>query len=258
MVRLFPKIVLVLILVYLLFTLVVYFSADKLIFLPPEASYEESENLIFIDTKNNKKLAAYFIQQPTADKTILFSHGNAEDIGISKLWLENLSKQLNVNILAYDYAGYGLSSGSPSEKQSYKNIEAAYEYLLNNNISPDKIVVYGRSIGTGPSVYLASKRQVGAVILQSPFTSANDTITQLPIFPIEKFNNLARINNIEVPVLFIHGKQDEVINFNLGQKLYKNFKGEKFKLWLEKAGHNNIEADYSKDVISIIDSFLGI
>jgi Esterase/lipase len=109
--------------------------------------------------------------------TLLYSHANAEDLGIMFGWLKCLARRLNVNILAYDYTGYGESSGEPSEDACYADIEAAYDYLVNDrNLDPRQILLYGRSVGSGPATYLASKLSiegvpVGGLILECPFKS---------------------------------------------------------------------------------------
>lgn len=113
---------------------------------------------------------------------MIFSHGNAEDLGMIYDWLLAFSKDLGVNVLAYDYEGYGKATGTPTEKSCYEDIVAAYTYLTREErISPDSIVIYGRSLGSGPSLYLAqslSEQGVkpAAVILQVPCTLSLQTI----------------------------------------------------------------------------------
>jgi pimeloyl-ACP methyl ester carboxylesterase len=109
--------------------------------------------------------------------TLLYSHANAEDLGIMFGWLKCLARRLNVNVLAYDYTGYGESDGEPSEEACYADIEAAYDYLVNDRkLEPSQIILYGRSVGSGPATYLASKLsiegvQVGGLVLECPFKS---------------------------------------------------------------------------------------
>lgn len=93
-------------------------------------------------------------------------------------WFNDLARVLRVNIMAYDYTGYGKSNGTPCEEKCYADIEAAFRYLLEaRHLKPEQIVLYGRSLGSGPSCYLAQKtaregHSVGGVILQSPLLSA--------------------------------------------------------------------------------------
>eukprot|EP00978_Attheya_sp_CCMP212_P003060 scaffold6240_cov59-Attheya_sp.AAC.3 len=124
------------------------------------------------------RISAFFIPRKKAKVTLLFSHGNAEDLGMMYNKMKEVARVVGVNVMAYDYTGYGYSSGStPSEEMCYKNIEAAFNYLTNvKGIPPSHIVVYGRSLGSGPSCYLAAKtakegKSVAALILHSPFLS---------------------------------------------------------------------------------------
>lgn len=104
--------------------------------------------------------------------TILFSHGNAVDLGQMSSFYWGLGNRINCNIFSYDYSGYGVSTGKPSEKNLYADIDAAWHALRTRyGISPENIILYGQSIGTVPTVDLAARYEVGAVILHSPLMS---------------------------------------------------------------------------------------
>lgn len=104
--------------------------------------------------------------------TLLFSHGNAVDLGQMTTFFIGLGQRINCNIFSYDYSGYGQSSGKPTEKNLYADIDAAWHALRTRyGISPENIILYGQSIGTVPTVDLASRYEVGAVILHSPLMS---------------------------------------------------------------------------------------
>ncbi len=129
---------------------------------------------------NEYKIPAFFLRRKGAKLTILFSHGNAEDLGMMYRRMKEMAMLLCANVLAYDYTGYGLSTPNhttPSEHLCYKNIQAAYHHLTKvMHIPPAEIVLYGRSLGSGPSCYLAQKtaedgESVAGLILHSPFLS---------------------------------------------------------------------------------------
>jgi len=166
-------------------------------------------------------------------------------------WFNDLARVLRVNIMGYDYTGYGKSNGVPTETNCYADIEAAFRYLLEvRRIQPEQVVLYGRSLGSGPSCYLAAKtaregRSVGGVILQSPLLSAyrvafNFRFTMMG----DRFPNINYAPHIRCPVFIIHGTQDEVVPFWHGQDLFlalsQPWRAKPF--WVEGAGHNNIEA----------------
>ena len=166
-------------------------------------------------------------------------------------WFNDLSRVLRVNIMAYDYSGYGKSSGQPCEEFVYADIEAAYDYLLTvRKIQPEEIVLYGRSLGSGPSCYLASKtakegRSVAGVILQSPLLSAFRVAFNFRFTMVwDKFPNIDYAPHIGCPVFIVHGTQDEVVPFYHGQDLFLSLKQcwRAKPFWVIGAGHNNIEA----------------
>ena len=169
-----------------------------------------------------------------------FSHGNAEDLGFDLPYLRELWNA-GFNVLAYDYRGYGRSDVKPSEKGLYRDIEAAYAHLTGPlGIPPEKIIVLGRSLGSGPSVHLAATRPVGGLILESAFISAFRVVIPFPFFPFDQFPNLKRLPQVKCPLLVIHGTQDEVIATRHGRKLYESYHGPKQCFWVEGAGHNDL------------------
>ena len=153
-------------------------AISSLLFQPPPPTYLHPSRHFWLNTPKGSRIPAFFIERPNAQVTILFSHGNAEDLGMIYDWFNDLARVLRVNIMAYDYTGYGKSNGVPTEENCYADIEAAFQYLLEvRRVQPEQVVLYGRSLGSGPSCYLASKtardgQSVGGVILQSPLLSA--------------------------------------------------------------------------------------
>lgn len=144
----------------------------SLVFQPPEVTYVHGrDQLIWLRTNRNVQIPAFYIDQ-RAKVTLLFSHGNAEDLGTIYDWFVIFSSRLKVNVFAYDYEGYGKSTGFPSEQACYDDIEAAYTYLTRSmHVPAENIILYGRSLGSGPSLYLAEKLaqqqvRIGGVILQ--------------------------------------------------------------------------------------------
>ena len=234
-----PKRRIIDVIIILLIPVLFYSCIDSIIFHSPSCSYKPSDHLVTIDVENREKIAAYYL--PPADDAfvVLHSHGNAEDIGL--IWdYIRCFKAEGFGVLAYDYRGYGLSDGVPSEQNTYRDIEAAYQFLIEQkNIDPKRIIVHGRSVGSGPSVWLTEKYPVGGLALISPFVSAFRTRTRWPILPFDKYNNLARIENIDCPILVMHGQKDRIIGFWHGKKLYETAKEPKMHYWVSDAGHNN-------------------
>eukprot|EP01102_Stenamoeba_stenopodia_P012823 TRINITY_DN4085_c0_g1_i3.p1 TRINITY_DN4085_c0_g1~~TRINITY_DN4085_c0_g1_i3.p1 ORF type:complete len:546 (+),score=130.98 TRINITY_DN4085_c0_g1_i3:223-1860(+) len=244
----------------------------KYAFFPPSPpTYDQSlEGLFFISHKNEAIPAVLHTipdseEQPADPFVILFTHGNAEDIGPeTQSWLKYFSIALNAHIISYDYVGYGLNQpGEPNGKNCYRNIEAVWNYLIDiRKYSPKKIILLGRSIGSGPTVHLASKlfersrkakkklqklerssrklakkihkieklnhdieRLPGAVILQSPIASCIRVVSNAlaTALPFDLFANIKKIHKIECPITIVHGTNDQVVPFAHAQMLWKQY-----------------------------------
>jgi fermentation-respiration switch protein FrsA (DUF1100 family) len=159
-------------------------------------------------------------------------------------------------VLAYDYHGYGASAGKPSERATYLDIDAAYEYLTTSKgIPPERIVLFGHSLGGGPSVDLAARRPIGGLILDSAFTSAFRAVTQVPILPFDKFRNIAKIRRVRAPVLVMHGTADRVVPFRQGTALYRAAGEPKSRLWVVQGGHEGLYRASDGEYRSAVNGF---
>lgn len=225
--------------IYLFLAVYVYFRADSMIFLPQPSSYLDTQEIKKLKSGGETKISAVHLVNSTAKYTILYAHGNAEDLGEIRQFIEQL-RDLGFNVLAYDYRGYGTSSGTPTENHAYQDIDAAYSYLTKDlKILPKNIIVFGRSVGGGSAVDLAARQPVGGLIIESTFTSAFQVVVPIKILPFDKFNNLEKIKKVNCPVLIMHGQADEIIPFTHAQKLYAASPSPKLKLWVDNASHND-------------------
>lgn len=241
--------------VYLGLGIIAYFLSDKLIFQPQPAFYAADQSMLKIAAPSGEKISAKFFKNQSAQFTILFSHGNAEDIFGSTPFFEELSRA-GFNVFAYDYRGYGTSEGKPSENNSYEDAETAYNYLINElNIAPEKIIIHGRSLGGAVSIDLASRKKSGGLIAESAFVSAFRVLTHYPIYPFDKFQNLAKIKRVRCPVFFIHGKKDEIIPFWHGEMLFSEANEPKYSFWVDEANHNNVSRIGGKAYLQAIRDF---
>ncbi|XP_030323661.1 alpha/beta hydrolase domain-containing protein 17B isoform X2 [Calypte anna] len=212
--------------------------ASKLAFLPPDPTYtlmcdesgshwtlhlseradwqyssreKDAIECFMTRTSKGNRIACMFVRcSPNAKYTLLFSHGNAVDLGQMSSFYIGLGSRINCNIFSYDYSGYGASSGKPTEKNLYADIDAAWVALRTRYaIRPENVIIYGQSIGTVPSVDLAA--------------------------------SIDKISKITSPVLIIHGTEDEVIDFSHGLTLFERCQRPVEPLWVEGAGHNDVE-----------------
>ncbi len=217
----------------------VWLVSDRMIFLPPAPSYRDTPDVIRLTTVGGERIAAVYLPNPRATYTVLFSHGNAEDLG-SVMPLLPVLRDLGFSVFAYDYRGYGLSEGRPSEQNVYADIDAAYEHLTRDlRVPPERIIPYGRSLGAGAAVDLAVRRSVGGLILESPFLTAFRVMTRIPVFPVDKFRNVDKIGRVRCPVLVMHGAADEIVPLWHGQRLFETAPGPKTFVAIPGAHHND-------------------
>jgi len=244
--RIRPKDVLIRVLyfpivLYLALAIYAWLFSDHQIFLPQPSSYKDGPEILKLRSANSSVISALYLPNPSARFTLLVSHGNAEDLGDDRYWLEDLQRS-GFNVFAYDYQGYGTSQGKPTEQGAYQDEEAAYEFLTTvMKTAPERIIVFGRSVGSGPAVHLAARKPVAGLILQSPFVSAFRVLTRVPLLPFDKFPNYKEIGRVRCPVLIIHGSNDRVIGVWHGQKLFALANPPKQFFLVPGADHNDLD-----------------
>ncbi|TYJ42968.1 hypothetical protein E1A91_A03G122200v1 [Gossypium mustelinum] len=204
----------------------------------------ENVDVLKLSTKRGNEIVAMYVKNPSASLTVLYSHGNAADIGQMYHIFTELSVHLNVNLMGYDYSGYGQSSGKPSEQDTYADIEAAYKCLEEMyGIKQQDTILYGQSVGSGPALELAIRLpHLRAVILHSPILSGLRVM-----YPVKRtlwfdiYKNIDKIPLVDCPVLVIHGTEDEVVNFSHGKQLWELCKEKYEPLWLKGGNHCDLE-----------------
>jgi abhydrolase domain-containing protein 17 len=173
--------------IYAFLCLYAVFFSDRLIFQPPAAGYQDTSEIIKLSSANGLKISAVHFPNPQAQYTILYSHGNAEDLGYIWSVLREI-RDSGFAVFAYDYQGYGTSQGKPSEYNVYRDSSAAYGYLTEQlRVPPKQIILYGRSVGGGPAIDLAARQSVGGLVVESSFVSVFRVLTQIPLLPFDKF-----------------------------------------------------------------------
>ncbi|CAA7039303.1 unnamed protein product [Microthlaspi erraticum] len=205
---------------------------------------DEEIEVVKIKTRRGNEIVAMYVKNPLAKLTVLYSHGNAADLGHMFLIYNELSHHLNINLMGYDYSGYGQSSGKPSEQETYADIEAVYDWLRETYGTKDeRIILYGQSVGSGPSLELASRLpRVRALVLHSPFLSGLRVMYAVKhSFWFDIFKNIDKIQLVECPVLVIHGTDDKVVDISHGKQLWELCKEKYEPLWLKGGSHCNLE-----------------
>ncbi|MGI9227587.1 MAG: alpha/beta hydrolase [Gammaproteobacteria bacterium] len=251
------KIFLALIVFYLLAMLAIYFAQAWFIYAPNMPTRELTTTPkdigldyedVFLKTNDNEKIHAWFIPKSSsnslAEKTILFMHGNAGNIS-HRLETIQIFHRLGFNIFIFDYRGFGNSTGSPSEKGTYLDANAAWNFLRDDkNLTPEQIIIAGRSLGGGVATEIAENVSPAMLILESTFTSMLDVSKiHYPFMPTElivkhEYETVNKLKNISCPVLIIHSVDDEVIPFAHSKTNFDNANSPK-KLIELRGGHGN-------------------
>ncbi|OVA17623.1 hypothetical protein BVC80_1837g458 [Macleaya cordata] len=206
--------------------------------------HRENVEVLKLPTRRGNEIVAIYIRHPMATSTLLYSHGNAADLGqMYELFIE-LSIHLRVNLMGYDYSGYGQSSGKPSEQNTYADIEAVYKCLEESyGAKQENIILYGQSVGSGPTLDLAARLpRLRAVVLHSPILSGLRVM-----YPVKRtywfdiYKNIDKIPLVNCPVLIIHGTADEVVDCSHGKQLWELCKEKYEPLWIKGGNHCDLE-----------------
>ena len=184
----------------------------------------------------------------TSPVTLLWLHGNAGNISDRLGILRGFNRSLGVSSFIFDYRGYGVSGGRPSEKGLYKDARAAWQWLTENRgVSPGEIILYGHSLGTAVAVDLAlgAGRSAAGLVLESPFTSVRALARRIyggvpvDLFMSLRFDNINRVGKVKMPLLVIHGERDATIPFSMGQKVFVAGNEPKRFLSVPRADHSD-------------------
>ena len=258
--------------IYGLLVAVLYFSQSRMLYYPDLPSrkisatpdqigllYEE----VFFSASDGVKLHGWFLPVDNALGTLLFFHGNAGNIS-HRLDSLLIFHALKLEVLIFDYRGYGRSEGKPTEQGTYLDAEAAWLYLTSNRGVPaDNILLFGRSLGGAVAAQLASRVQAMGLALESTFTSVPDMAAQLyPFLPARwlarfEYNTKDALKKISYPIFIAHSPDDEIIPYSHGRILYDSIRSPKQFMQLT-GGHNNGFLLVRNEYIKTWKAFIGL
>ena len=248
----------------------VFFYQPRLLYFPdmPTRQIDATPEDIGLDfesvtlvTSDNVQLDAWFLPADPARGTLLFCHGNAGNIS-HRLDSLRLFHELGLSVLIFDYRGYGQSTGTPTEEDTYRDADAAWQYLVQQRgIAPQHIILFGRSLGASIAARLASRQAAAGVILESAFTSVPDIAAKFyPWLPVRwmsryQYNTREQLADIHSPVLIVHSRDDEIISYDNGEDLFEA--ASKPKQFLElRGGHNDAYLVSGESYVQGVDVFL--
>tara|TARA_X000001036_G_C20532475_1_gene746816 strand:+ start:139 stop:942 length:804 start_codon:yes stop_codon:yes gene_type:complete len=253
-------------LAYCIIIFFTYFYQRNLLYHPDENNYANDEikfnyEEVFIDIDKDIKLRSWFINKDLKNnKTILFFHGNAGSL-INRVHKLNELEKLDINILIISWRGFSKNLGKPTEKNLYNDARKSLEWLNSKGVENNKIVLYGESLGTGVATELGQDNSFAGIILESPFTSIADTAKiYYPYLPInlllkDRYDSIKKIKNINIPVLIMHGKKDDIVPFVMGQEIFDKANNPKMSYFSENDDHM---MEFNDQLINSLKKFLGL
>jgi fermentation-respiration switch protein FrsA (DUF1100 family) len=196
-------------------------------------------------TSDSIRLIAWYVPPPERRPVVLYFHGNAGTIENRAHWLIEFANA-GFGVLMPEYRGYGGNRGQPTESGLYADAAAAMDFLSNEGIAADRIVVFGESLGTGVATHLASRHQIAALVLEAPYTNITAMAARhYPFLPVslmlhDRFDSLSRIAQVRAPILIMQGGLDQIVPPELGVELFVAAPEPK-ELWsVPQGGHENL------------------
>ncbi len=252
-------IILVGILAYVGLVIFAYFRAHQMIFPCPPPSYESVCGNFSIPLQKGAYTNACFWEADNNQDayTLIYSPGNRQDLGRIEEYAQQFTK-LGFNVLGYEYPGCGRTLGFPTEESVYQTADAVYHYALNElKIKPSKIILYGISLGSGPSVELATHYPIAGLILEGAFASTFRVLTRWKLLTWDCFDNLKKMNEITCPLLIIHGQNDDIVPaYHSRWLLEASTQAPKISLFVENAQHTNASyvdpENYNKALVAFM------
>ncbi len=244
-----------------------YLFQERYVYFPSEAVAETPAAVglgyddVRFQSDDGMLLRGWFVPAAGARFTLLFCHGNGGNIS-HRLDSLRIFHRLGLSVFIFDYRGYGQSTGKPSEQGTYRDAEAAWRYLVKNRgIPAPHIIDFGRSLGAGVATWLAMEHPPRALILESAFTSVPDMGAALyPFLPVRalsriRYNTLRRIASVHRPLLVIHSRDDEIVPFAHGRRIFEAANQPKTFLEIHGSHNNGFLAsidDYSQGLADFV------
>jgi len=236
---------------YILICLVMFITQRNFLYFPnkqidkPQTYGLNDFAVTTLQTRDLQSIQAWYHPARENYPTIIYFHGNGGDLKNRAEYFHLLS-DAGFGILGIDYRGYGASTGSPSEQGFYLDARATMDYALDKlSLPPEKLVIYGESIGTGVAVQMSTEYRSSALVLQSPFTDISVLAKKkYPFLPVDillrdHFDSLSKIKNIKAPLLVFHGRADDVVPVRYGEELFASASEPKQAIYFDDVGHNN-------------------
>ena len=260
----FLQFILTIFVIYFLVLVFLYFYQRSLLYHPNENNYSGDKisldiEKVKIQTADNIELLGWYHKKNLKDyKTLVYFHGNAGSLE-NRVHKLNHFQDMNINFLIIAWRGFNGNKGKPSERGLYVDGKSAIDWLIKKGVDEKNLILYGESLGTGVATHLAQNKNYAGVILETPFTSMVDAAKNFyPYIPInlllkDKFENFKKVNNINTPILVMHGEVDQIVPFSMGKKIYEIANNPKYSYFTKYDDHM---MEYDENLVLALKSFL--
>jgi len=260
----FLSIITFILLIYLSVLVYLFFFQRNLLYLPNENNYSGDKIKVDIEevqikTSDNINLLGWFHKKDLNKfKTIVYFHGNAGKLE-NRIHKLNHFKDMDINFLIISWRGFSENSGKPTEQGLYKDGKSAIDWLKNMGLDDKDIILYGESLGTGIAIEIAQNKNFAGLILETPFTSMIDAAKNVyPYIPVglllkDRYENDKKIKNINIPLLVMHGEEDQIIPFKMGKKIYEIANKPKYSYFTK---YDNHMMEYDEKLVFALTSFI--
>ena len=237
-----------LIIAYIVVIIFIYFYQRNLLYHPSENNYQNDKiqfiyEEIFIKVNEKIQLKSWIIKKDFKKfKTLVIFHGNAGHLS-NRIYKLNELYKLDINILLISWRGFSGNKGSPTENNLYEDAKASIKWLNEAGVNNNQIILYGESLGSGVAVELGKENNFNGIILESPFTSIeNSAKIYYPYLPVklllkDRYDSISKIKTINIPILIMHGKKDDVVPFSMGKELFEKANNPKYSYFTTEDDH---------------------
>ena len=250
--------------IYMLVLILLFIFQRNLMYHPDENNYfgdklKVNIEKVKIKTSDNINLLAWFHKKDLKKfKTIVYFHGNAGKLE-NRIHKLNHFKDMKVNFLIIAWRGFSGNEGKPSEEGLYEDGNSSIRWLKNLGLTEKDIIIYGESLGTGIATEIAQNKNFAGLILETPFTSMIDAAKNFyPYIPVDlilkdKYKNNVKIKNINVPLLVMHGEEDQIVPFWMGKKIYEIANKPKYSYFTKYDDHM---MEFDKNLVLTLKTFI--
>ena len=253
-----------LIIAYIVLIIFIYFYQRNLLYHPSENNYQNDKiqfkyDEIFINVDEEIQLKSWIIKKDFKKlKTLVIFHGNAGHLS-NRIYKLNELYKLDINVLLISWRGFSGNKGSPTENNLYSDAKASINWLNEQGVNNGQIILYGESLGSGVAVELGKENNFNSIILESPFTSIeNSAKIYYPYLPVrlllkDRYDSISKIKMIKTPILIMHGKKDDVVPFSMGKELFEKANNPKQSYFTNEDDHM---MEFNSSLLGEIEDFI--